>query len=66
MLPAIPGSIIAQISEESSHGILKPGWAMNRNNPARIDTAIPGHCYDAATGQMGFVVENAAVSRPPE
>jgi hypothetical protein len=40
------------------NGILNLGWAMNRNNPAYIDTAIASHYYDAANGQMDFVVQN--------
>jgi subtilisin family serine protease len=40
------------------NGILNVGWAMNRNDPLRIDTAISSHYYDAATGQMEFVVQN--------
>jgi subtilisin family serine protease len=40
------------------NGILNLGWAMNRNDPLRIDTAISSHYYDAATGQMEFVVQN--------
>jgi hypothetical protein len=31
---------------------------MNRDDPTRIDTAISSHYYDAATGQMEFVVQN--------
>ncbi len=40
------------------NGILNLGWAMNRNDPARIDTAVSSHYYDAATGTMEFVVQN--------
>ncbi|HUL53751.1 MAG TPA: S8 family serine peptidase [Opitutaceae bacterium] len=39
-------------------GILNLGWAMNRNDPLRIDTAISSHYYDATSGQMEFVVQN--------
>jgi hypothetical protein len=39
-------------------GILNLGWAMARNDPTYIDTAISSHYYDAATGQMEFVVQN--------
>lgn len=39
-------------------GILNLGWAMNRNDPTRIDTAIAGEYYDAATGTMNVVVQN--------
>lgn len=40
------------------HGILNLGWAMNRNNPARVDTAVSSHYYDAANHEMDFVVQN--------
>ena len=40
------------------HGILNLGWAMNRNDPTRIDTAISSHYYDAANHEMDFVVQN--------
>jgi hypothetical protein len=40
------------------NGILNLGWAMNRNNPTYIDTAIASHYYDAAENQMDFVVQN--------
>lgn len=40
------------------NGILNLGWAMARNDPARIDTAISSNYYDSATGQMEFVVQN--------
>ena len=39
-------------------GILNLGWAMARNDPTYIDTAISSHYYDAVTGQMEFVVQN--------
>ena len=39
-------------------GILNLGWAMARNDPTYIDTAISSHYYDAAAGQMEFVVQN--------
>jgi len=40
------------------NGILNLGWAMNRNDPLRVDTAIASHHYDAANGKMEFVVQN--------
>ena len=40
------------------NGILNLGWAMNRNNPAYIDTAVASHYYDAANNEMDFVVQN--------
>ena len=43
---------------EYGNGILNLGWAMSRNDPTRVDTAISSHYYDTATGQMDFVVQN--------
>ena len=40
------------------NGILNLDWAMNRNDPARIDTAVSSHYYDAANKTMEFVVQN--------
>lgn len=40
------------------NGILNVGWAMNRNTPGYIDTAVSSHYYDAATDQMEFVIQN--------
>jgi len=40
------------------NGILNLGWAMNRTNPAHIDTAVSSHYYDGASGEMEFVVQN--------
>ncbi len=40
------------------HGILNAGWALNRDNPAYVDTAVAAHRYDAATGTMEFTVQN--------
>ncbi|HEX2853862.1 MAG TPA: S8 family serine peptidase [Opitutaceae bacterium] len=40
------------------NGILNLGWAMNRNNPAYIDTAVASHYYDSAKQEMDFVVQN--------
>lgn len=40
------------------NGILNVGWAMDRTNPTRIDTAIAGQYYDAAAGTMNIVVQN--------
>ena len=40
------------------NGVLNLGWAMARNDPARIDTAISSNYYDSATGQMEIVVQN--------
>ena len=40
------------------NGILNLGWAMNRGDTARVDTAVSSNYYDATTGQMQFVVQN--------
>ena len=40
------------------HGILNLGWAMNRSDVTRIDTAVSSHYYDAANHEMDFVVQN--------
>jgi hypothetical protein len=40
------------------HGILNLGWAMNRSNPAYIDTAVASHYYDSTKQEMDFVVQN--------
>jgi hypothetical protein len=39
-------------------GVINLGWAMDRNNALRTDTAISSNYYDAATGEMEFVVQN--------
>jgi hypothetical protein len=40
------------------NGVLNLGWAMARNDPTRIDTAISSIYYDSTTSQMEFVVQN--------
>jgi hypothetical protein len=40
------------------NGVVNLGWAMNRNNPLYVDTAVSSHYYDATTGQMDFVIQN--------
>lgn len=39
-------------------GILNVGWAMRRNNPHYVDTAIASHSYDDATNEVRFTVQN--------
>jgi hypothetical protein len=39
-------------------GILNLGWAMGRNDPGRVDTAVSSHHYNAETGQMEIVIQN--------
>jgi hypothetical protein len=67
MTPAQASQILEQYSSDGGspgadpdygNGILNLGWAINRNDPTRIDTAISSHYYDAATGQMEFVIQN--------
>ena len=43
-------------------GILNLGWAMNRSEPTRVDTAVSSHYYNSKTGQMEFVVQNRSGS----
>jgi hypothetical protein len=40
------------------NGTLNLGWAMNRNDPARIDTAVSSIYYDPANNQIDFIVQN--------
>ncbi|MEO8351554.1 MAG: S8 family serine peptidase [Chthoniobacteraceae bacterium] len=40
------------------NGILNLGWAMNRNNFNRIDTAVSSQFLDPAALEMQFVVQN--------
>lgn len=44
--------------EAYGRGILNVGWALNRNNPTYVDTAVAAHHYDAANNQMQFVLQN--------
>ncbi|MFT3784349.1 MAG: S8 family serine peptidase [Nibricoccus sp.] len=40
------------------NGVLNLGWAMARNDPTRIDTAIASHYYDAGNQQLQIVLQN--------
>ena len=40
------------------NGVLNLGWALARNDPTRVDTAIAALHYDAAGEQMQIVVQN--------
>ena len=40
------------------HGILNVGWAMDRNDTARVDTAIASQSFDPIEGTMELVVQN--------
>lgn len=50
------------VDADYGNGILNLGTAMNRNNPAYADTAVASHYYDAASGQMEFVLQNRGAS----
>lgn len=39
-------------------GSLNLGWAMNRTDYSRIDTAVSSHYFNARTGNMEFLVQN--------
>ncbi|MEO6004383.1 MAG: S8 family serine peptidase [Opitutus sp.] len=39
-------------------GVLNLDWAMNYQNPTRLDPAIASHFYDSAHGEMDFVIQN--------
>ncbi len=43
-------------------GILNLGWAMNRGEVARVDTAVSSHYFNNQTGQMEFVIQNRSGS----
>jgi hypothetical protein len=40
------------------NGILNLGWAMNRSDLTRVDTAVSSHYYDAVNHEMNVVVQN--------
>jgi len=40
------------------NGVLNLGWAMARNDPTRLDTAVASHYYDVTSEQMQIVVQN--------
>lgn len=44
--------------EDYGYGIVNPGWAMNRDDPDRFDTAVASHYYNPETGRMEVVVQN--------
>jgi hypothetical protein len=46
------------LDPDYGYGVVNLGWAMNRNNPVYVDTAISSHYFDSATGQMEFVIQN--------
>ena len=39
-------------------GVLNLDWAMNFNNPTRLDPAVSSHYYDSSHSEMDFVVQN--------
>ncbi|MEQ1862039.1 MAG: S8 family serine peptidase [Chthoniobacteraceae bacterium] len=40
------------------NGIVNLGWAMNRNDFGRIDTAVSSQFFDASRSEMQFIVQN--------
>jgi hypothetical protein len=40
------------------YGIINLGWAMNRSDYARIDTAVSSHSFNSRTGNMEFLIQN--------
>ncbi len=46
------------VDADYGHGILNLGWAMNRLDLSRVDTAVSSHYYDATSHEMEFVVQN--------
>ena len=40
------------------HGIINLATALNQANPSYIDTAVSSHYFNAATGEMEFVIQN--------
>jgi hypothetical protein len=67
LTPAEAWSVLQQTTNDAGapgddpdygNGILNLGWAMNRTDVTRIDTAVSSHYYDAAASQMDFVVQN--------
>ena len=67
LTPAQAWSVLQQTTHDAGapgddpdygHGILNLGWAMNRNDVTRVDTAVASHYYDAANREMDFIVQN--------
>ncbi len=44
------------------NGVINLGWALARNNPARYDTAIASHHYDAASENLQIVLQNRSAT----
>lgn len=40
------------------HGTVDLGWALDRANPARVDTAVSAHHYNAETASLEIVLQN--------
>lgn len=40
------------------NGVLNVGWAMNRGDVSRVDTAVAAHYYDATAGEVDIIVQN--------
>jgi hypothetical protein len=73
--PGMTGEQAAQILQQYSSdggpagadpaygsGTVNLGWAMNRDDPARVDTAISSHYYNNETGALEVNVQNRSGS----
>jgi len=49
---------VAGADPDYGRGTLNLGWAMNRNDPSRVDPAISSQSYDAASKLVSVVVQN--------
>ncbi|MEO0055494.1 MAG: hypothetical protein RLZZ50_1441, partial [Verrucomicrobiota bacterium] len=52
----------AGADNDYGRGTLNLGWALERDNPARLDPAISGQSYDPATGAVSVVVQNRSAT----
>jgi hypothetical protein len=48
------------------HGTLDLGWALARNDPTRLDTAVSGHHYNSETASLEVVVQNRGALPAPQ
>lgn len=67
MTPAAAVAVLTRYASDSGppgddpeygRGTLNLGWAFNRNDPGRVDTAIAGQTLDRNTGDLEVVVQN--------
>jgi len=49
---------IAGPDPDYGSGVLNLGWALNRNNPGYVDTAVASTSYDPVTRSVGILVQN--------